>query len=152
MSWLSPYRWALLLGLVGALALFHGFKLKQADAQGYERAIGEMTAKAAAEAERARQREQQLAKKAQEANDAATKRETKIRADAARTRAERDRLRDELAASKRDLPGASCEAVRERASALTDVFGECAARLEGLAGQADPHASDAVKLLEDWPE
>lgn len=66
-------------------------------------------------------------------------------------RAERDGLRDELAAASRGLPSAACTAVREHAATLNTVFGECADRLEGLAGQAQGHASDAVMLQQAWP-
>lgn len=65
---------------------------------------------------------------------------------AAAVRDERDRLRDELAASRVQLPDASCTSVREYAATLSTVFGLCADRLEGLAREAQGHASDSLKL------
>lgn len=65
---------------------------------------------------------------------------------AAAVRDERDRLRDELAASRVQLPDASCTSVREYAATLNTVFGLCADRLEGLAREAQGHASDSLKL------
>lgn len=86
-----------------------------------------------------------------EANHAATKREIALRAAADSARAELDGLRDELTAGRGDLPGAACEAVRKRAAALSDVFGECAAALESMAGKAGRHASDTLKFEQAWP-
>lgn len=67
-------------------------------------------------------------------------------------RHERDGLRDELAAARAALPDASCTAVREHAAALNNVFGECADRLEAMAGKAQGHAIDSLKLQEGWPK
>lgn len=66
----------------------------------------------------------------------------------AAVRTERDGLRDELAEARAALPSASCTSLRDHAAALNTVFGLCAARLEGLAGQAQGHATDALNLLE----
>lgn len=71
---------------------------------------------------------------------------------AAVVRAERDGLRDDLAAQRAALPDAACAAVREYASTLTAVFGECAAEAGGLAEAAGGHASDALMLLDAWPK
>lgn len=71
---------------------------------------------------------------------------------AAAARNERDGLRDELAASRVQLPDASCSSVRQHAATLSAVFGECAAEIEGLAGQAQGHAIDSLKLQESWPK
>ena len=67
-------------------------------------------------------------------------------------RHERDGLRDELAAARAALPDASCAAVREHAAALNSIFGECADRLEAMAGKAQGHAIDSLKLQEGWPK
>lgn len=66
----------------------------------------------------------------------------------AAVRTERDGLRDDLAEARAALPGASCTSLRDHAATLNTVFGLCAARLEGLAGQAQGHAIDALNLLE----
>lgn len=67
-------------------------------------------------------------------------------------RHERDGLRNELAAARSALPDAACTAVREHAAALNTVFGECADRLEAMAGKAQGHAIDSLKLQEGWPK
>lgn len=91
------------------------------------------------------------AAQAMEAANAARKREQDLRLAAARARAERDGLRNELAASQRDLRTAACDAVRERAAALTDIFGACTAALEGMAESAGRHASDSLMYQQAWP-
>lgn len=85
------------------------------------------------------------------AEAAATTRQNALVAGARRVRAERDGLRDELAAARATLPNASCASVREHAATLNTIFGLCADRLEGLAGQAAGHASDSLKLQQAWP-
>lgn len=66
---------------------------------------------------------------------------------AAAVRAERDGLRDDLAAQRASLPDAACTAVREYAATVNELFGKCADQLERVAGKADGHASDALMLL-----
>jgi hypothetical protein len=79
-------------------------------------------------------------------------RETAIRSDQSGIRAERDRLRDDLAASRRELSQATADAVRQRAAALDDVFQQCGAAIESLAGAADRHASDSLMYQQAWPK
>ena len=81
----------------------------------------------------------------------AAKRLTDMARAAAAVRVERDGLRDELAASRVQLPDASCEAVRGYAAAVSSVFGSCADRLESMAREAQGHASDSLKLQQSWP-
>jgi hypothetical protein len=64
---------------------------------------------------------------------------------------ERDRLRDELSKASVQLPDASCTSVRQHAATLSDVFGECAAEIERVAGPASGHAADSLMLQEAWP-
>lgn len=61
-------------------------------------------------------------------------------------------LRNELATARAAMPSASCDSIRLHAATLNDVFGECAAEIERLAGTATGHAIDTLKLLESWPE
>lgn len=105
-------------------------------------------AAANAESRRIEQRRQSIVI---EATNAQAKRETTLRSQAAGARTERDGLRDDLAAAQRDLPSASCEAVRKRADALSSVFDQCAERYTGLAEKAGRHASDALTLDQAWP-
>lgn len=91
-----------------------------------------------------------MEKKKQEAVDEARKQaQTNARAaDAAR--AELDRLRSQLASGS--VSTATCGSVRNYATTLQAVFGECAARLEWLAKEADGHALDSRTLEGAWPK
>jgi hypothetical protein len=71
---------------------------------------------------------------------------------AAAVRVERDGLRDELAASRLQLPEASCTSVRDHATTLSTVLGRCTDRLERMAEAASGHASDSLKLQQSWPK
>jgi hypothetical protein len=83
--------------------------------------------------------------------EAAAARNRELSRAAAAARSERDGLRDELAASRVQLPDASCASVREYASTLSEVFGQCTQLLTRVAEQADGHASDSLMLQESWP-
>lgn len=108
---------------------------------------------AALESEKkARAIESEYAKKLQEAQNAAAKRETTLRADAAGARNAVVGLRDQLAEIRRNLPEATIAACRVRADALADVFGQCAARYSGLAETTDRHVNDKQTLIEAWPK
>lgn len=100
----------------------------------------------------ARQRERELTNKLQEAQHAATERETKLAAAAAAARAAAGSLRDTVAALRGDLSAATAEACRTTADAALAVFGECSTRLGEVAEAADGHASDARLCLDAWPE
>lgn len=63
-----------------------------------------------------------------------------------------DSLRDQLTTARAGLPQSTCEAARNYAATLGDVFGSCTARLTELAEKADGHASDAKTLEQAWPE
>lgn len=96
--------------------------------------------------------EQQGTKQVIGAINAATKREQDARAAAAGARSELDRLRDDLSTSRGGLPSLAPDACRQRVTALETVFEQCAGRLEELAGKADRHANDTVKLEQSWPK
>lgn len=61
-------------------------------------------------------------------------------------------LRDQLAAARASLPTISCEASREYASRLSEVFGQCTERLTEVARQADDATNAAMTLDHAWPE
>lgn len=86
-----------------------------------------------------------------EAERKARSREIALAGDLSRVRDVADGLRGELNAARAALPDAACAAVREHAAALNSIFGECADRLEAMAGKAQGHASDALTLLDAWP-
>ena len=69
-------------------------------------------------------------------------------ADAART--ELERLRQQIASGS--VSTATCGSVRNYATTLQAVFGECAARLEWLAKEADGHALDSRTINGSWPK
>lgn len=73
------------------------------------------------------------------------------RADASAARAERDRLRADLARVPARIAAASRAAVDEYAATVTVIFEQCTERYSGLAGKADGHAADAGALEAGWP-
>lgn len=83
-------------------------------------------------------------------NDA-TKRETKLRADAAAARRTADGLRGTLYEFRASLPNASTSALIARADTAAELFGACVNEYRSVAESADRHASDAVTLIEAWP-
>ena len=87
----------------------------------------------------------------QEAQNAATAKETALRRDAAGVRTELAGLRDELAATRTQLASATRASLVDRAAALTDVFEQCTSRYSELAEKADRHAIDAGRLWQAWP-
>lgn len=80
------------------------------------------------------------------------KREQVIQVDSAGSRSELDSLRNDLAAARAGLSSTSLDACRLRVATLTDVFEQCASRYQGVAGQADAHASDTLTLEQAWPQ
>ena len=91
-----------------------------------------------------------MEKKKQEVLDEANKQAQRNAraADAART--ELERLRQQIASGS--VSTATCGSVRNYATTLQAVFGECAARLEWLAKEADGHALDSRTLNGAWPK
>lgn len=89
-----------------------------------------------------------------EKDDAIAKAQKQIQANAAAAsaaRLERDGLRDDLAASRVAITGASLGSLREHTSTLSTVFEQCSAELEEMARHADGHSTDTVMLLGAWP-
>jgi seryl-tRNA synthetase len=101
---------------------------------------------------RAREIERQMTTKLQEAQRAATERETKLAADAAAARAAAGSLRNTVTALRGQLSAATAEACRTTADAALAVFSECSTRLGEVAAAADGHASDAQLFADAWPE
>ncbi len=83
--------------------------------------------------------------------NAATKRETKLRADAAAALRTIDGLRGALYEFRASLPGASTATLITRADTAAELFGACVNEYRSVAESADRHASDAVMLIEAWP-
>lgn len=70
---------------------------------------------------------------------------------AAAARRESDGLRVELTEARLRMSSSTCASVRDHAAALSGVFDQCVASLEGVASQADGHALDARTLMQAWP-
>ena len=71
-----------------------------------------------------------------------------IDADAARN--ERDRLRDDLVASRGTFAQATDASLIKYASTLSVVFEQCTREYSELAAKADGHATDAQGLFNAW--
>ena len=89
--------------------------------------------------------------KLQDAQNEATKRETKLRADADAARRTVDGLRGALYDFRASLPNAAPAAVIARADTAAELLGACVSEYRGVAESADRHAADAVMLLDAWP-
>ena len=70
---------------------------------------------------------------------------------AASARTELDRVRKQLA-STTDLSTSTCPSVRDYATTLSVVFGECATRISELAQKADGHSLDSRTLEGAFPK
>lgn len=152
----APYR-ALAGAVAAALILIAAYSLGRShgadamQAKWNAETIIQQQAAHAAEL-RARAKEQSLMNKALEAQNAATIRETKLRADYAAAHAAALGLRNTVDAIRGGLAAESAEACRATADAALAVFGECADKYRAVAEAADGHASDAAKLADAWPE
>ena len=90
----------------------------------------------------------------QEEKDAALKKAVEIVRrnviDAAATRDERDRLRDDLVASRSAFAEATDASLIKYAGTLSVVFEQCTKEYSDLAEKADGHATDAQSLFTAW--
>ena len=91
-----------------------------------------------------------MERKKQEALNEANKQAQRNARAADAARPELERLRQQIASGS--VSTATCGSVRNYATTLPDVFGECAARLEWLAKEADGHALDSRTLNGAWPK
>ena len=155
MNWLDPRQWLLAVAFVGACVLGANFwehrLVAQGDAAGYDRAKAEYTQAALKAETKARADTARMQKEKDDAESKAAGRLVLQARAAAQLRAERDGLRDDLTATRLRLRDAPVEAVRQYATAATDVFEQCAARYSDVAGAADGHSSDTLKLQQAWP-
>lgn len=112
----------------------------------------EFTKTVAAAERNAQAQERRLNLQIQEARNAAAKREQDLRRDGDSMRGAFDRLRDQAAATRRDLPAATPDAARATAATATELLESCAREYQALARAADGHASDTLTLQESWPK
>ena len=71
-------------------------------------------------------------------------------ADASAARSERDRLRDDLVASRSTFAQATDASLIEYTNTLSVVFEQCTKEYSELAEKADGHATDAENLFTAW--
>lgn len=88
----------------------------------------------------------------QDAQNEATKRESKLRDDAAAARRTADGLRGTLYEFRASLPNASASAIVARADTAAELLGACVSEYRGVAEAADRHAGDALMLQQAWPK
>ena len=73
-------------------------------------------------------------------------------ANAANARADADRLRAQLDGVPARLASATDGAVRDFANVASDVLGACIREYQGVAAEAEQHASNVRLLIEAWPK
>jgi hypothetical protein len=92
--------------------------------------------------------------KMQEEKDAAVQKAVALaqrnKADATAARSERDRLRDDLVASRSTFAQATDTSLIEYTNTLSVVFEQCTREYSELAEKADGHATDAENLFTAW--
>ena len=102
--------------------------------------------------ERALQAERMTNQRLTEARNAAAKREQDLRRDGDALRDNFDRLRDQAAATRRDLSTATPDAARATAATATELLESCAREYQAVARAADGHSSDTLTLQQSWPK
>jgi septal ring factor EnvC (AmiA/AmiB activator) len=88
-----------------------------------------------------------------EKDDAVAKAQAQAKANAAAAdaaRAERDGLRDDLAASRTTFADSTHASLAAYASTLSVVFEQCTKEYSDVAAKADGHAADANTLFNAW--
>ena len=122
----------------------------------YDAQIADIQAQHARESAKAeaatRAQEASFNQRLQDAQNEATKRETKLRADAAAARRTADGLRGTLYEFRASLPNASTATVIARADTAAELLGACADEYRSVAEAADRIASDRQTLIDAWPK
>lgn len=152
MSWLSPYRWLLVGGLILALTLgayrlvdhIGDVREAQVIAKIEKQRAAENAKHAKTTAKWQKEKDDELAE--------AKKRELANKAAADKLAAVNRGLRNDLADQRSNLSTASIDAVRKYAATANSVFGECSAEVGRLAVEAAGHASDSLMLQRAWPK
>jgi hypothetical protein len=121
----------------------------------YDAQISKINAQHASESAQAeadtRAQEAAFNQRLQDAQNAATKRETKLRTDADAARRTVDGLRGTLYQFRASLPNASPPALTARADTAAELLGTCIDEYRSVAEAADRHAGDAMMLIDAWP-
>jgi hypothetical protein len=100
----------------------------------------------------ARDETQRLNAKVKDAQDGYVSRQSRLIADARRSRSVSDGLRDELNAFQRSMPGLTEQAIRRYTEALGIVFDQCQAEYGTLAEDAGRSQNAAQALDAAWPQ
>lgn len=141
-------------GIAGAVIA--GALAWQTQAWRYDAQISSIQAQHARESAKAeaatRAQEASFNQRLQDAQNAATKRETKLRADADAARRTVDGLRGTLYNFRASLPNAAPAAVIARADTAAELLGTCADEYRSVAEAADRIASDRQTLIDAWPK
>lgn len=152
MSWLSPYRWLLVGGLILALVLGY---FAWADHIGDAREA-QVLAKIEKQRSAENAKNAQITAAWQKGKDdeltEANKRAQANKAAADKLAAVNRGLRDDLTDQRRKLSTASLDAARKYAAAANSVFAECSREVERLAGEAAGHSSDSLMYQRAWPK
>jgi hypothetical protein len=121
----------------------------------YDAQLSKLHSQHAAESAKAesatRAQEASFNQRLHDAQNAATKRETKLRTDADAARRTVDGLRGTLYQFRASLPSASTATLTARADTAAELLGACIDEYRSVAEAADRHAGDAVMLLDAWP-
>lgn len=141
-------------GIAGAVLA--GVLAWQVQAWRYDAQISSIQAKHSRESAKAeaatRAQEASFNQRLQDAQNAATKRETKLRADADAARRTVDGLRGTLYNFRASLPNAAPAAVIARADTAAELLQQCADEYRSVAEAADRIASDRQTLIDAWPK
>lgn len=141
-------------GIAGAVIA--GALAWQTQAWRYDAQLSKLHAQHASESAKAetatRAQEAAFNQRLQDAHNAATKRETKLRADAATARRTADGLRGTLYEFRASLPNAPTSALIARADTAAELLGTCVSEYRAVAESADRHAGDALMLMQAWPQ
>jgi hypothetical protein len=145
------WRYGLFAGFLLALGVWHLADKSKAVDDALELMRGEYIVAALVASESARQKEIALNLSVESAKNAAAIREKTLLADAGRSRAAADRLRDDLATARVILPGLTRAAVERYADDASIVFNQCVNEYRDMAAQADQLANDRQTLIDAWP-
>ena len=134
--------------ILAAVTIYINRYLSSVEQRGYDRAVVEYQAKvikAQNDAVIESNRRMQLV---EDAINRRNDREKSIRAVADAAGVAVGGLRNELDAARAGMSVADAATLRNAATTLTAVFGDCAERYTGLAEKADRHASDVQAMIE----
>lgn len=155
-SFLVPYKLFLQILVIGAVIaglayVIHAF-LAAERTIGYQKAVGEYTAKQIDAEQTARATEQKLTKQVEDAQNAANLREQDIKKMSVDLATTNRKLRDTTLSVRSKLSTDSCDTVRKAADAALTVFSECTREYTAMAENATGHASDVITLIDAWPD